>query len=428
MNRYKAEMWDNMQHIMERYNDHMTHSHFEFDVHLDFENLKKAIEIAVNKSPVLKSKFHKNLLKSEWREDADFSIDDVVKLVSAPSEKALEVSEAFLVKKIDECKEIQIRVLLVRHENGDMLNFLKNHMVMDGADIKCFVYYIARVYSDLEKGGSGNLPFKSGRRDEGQLYKDFSPEEKERVEKLISYSKKQKDRIQFPYEASGKESRTPSIERLVVDADTFLKLKARGKELGYTVNDLIVACFYRATYKVSTIEQGQSLGVPCMIDLRKYIKDGQSEGLTNLTSMIVCHIGEDIGADIFETLAKVKKSMDELKKNYPGLHGIPLLRKVFKYAPFSLAKFLIGTFFKNPLMGISNIGIVRPEDLMFNGVSPTYQYMTGSIKYPPYIQLALTTYKNEITFTIASYMTDNDRKKVGEFFEAYLNEIRTFIA
>ncbi|MDD4316575.1 MAG: WS/DGAT domain-containing protein [Clostridia bacterium] len=420
---YKAELWDKMQHIMERYNDHMAHCCLEFDGMLDFGALKKAVQHACNRIPLFKCVFSYGFFKAQWLENKDFSIDDTVSL--AETEQPEKLSQEFLTQKLDE-RQRQLKVLLVRSGGRDTLNIVLNHMIMDGADIKQFVALIAAAYTDIMKGGAGKVPFKSGRRDEAQILEGFSAEERKKVERLLSYSKKAKHKISFPYESISKKETKPFIERLIVPSDLFLKSKEKASRAGYTVNDLVVACFYRALYSFMDIDVSKSLGLPCMVDLRKYMQGGDSLGATNLTSMVVCNIGSDIGKDIFETLEKVNTAMSSLKRDYPGLYGLPLLRGVFKYVPYALAKFLIGTFFKNPLIGISNIGVVKQETLNFNGRTPSYLYFTGSIKYAPYYQLALTTYKNEMTFSTAVYGTEKDRQGVKLLFEHMQREFYNF--
>ena len=51
MKYYKAELWDKMQHIMERYNDHMVHCHLEFDNALDYEALKRRLTAPLSLFP-----------------------------------------------------------------------------------------------------------------------------------------------------------------------------------------------------------------------------------------------------------------------------------------------------------------------------------------------------------------------------------------
>ena len=53
----KVEMWDKMQHIMARYNDHMVHVLARFEGELDAPIIKKAFELAINKVKILKSVF-----------------------------------------------------------------------------------------------------------------------------------------------------------------------------------------------------------------------------------------------------------------------------------------------------------------------------------------------------------------------------------
>ncbi|MGI6523101.1 MAG: WS/DGAT domain-containing protein [Christensenellales bacterium] len=425
MQHYKAEMWDKMQHTMEKYNDHMIHCYLEFETELDFEALKKAFFNAVLKIPVLRSRYEWNFFRARWTQRY-FNIKDCVKLLEVKSNPERPCQE-FLTQKLDERKE-QIKALVVRHKGKDTLNILINHMVMDGADAKLTVKLIADSYTDILNGGSGDIPFKNGIRDDRQIFSAFDKKEKERVQKLISYSKKSKDKICFPFEKPFEtyQNLKPFIKKMIISEEDFLRAKKRLKELNYTVNDLVVACFYRAIHAVADIPPNKALGVPCMVDLRRYMPNKESLGVTNLTSMIVCNIGKDIGGDIFETIEKVKEDMDGLKSNYPGLHGLPLLRFAFSFMPYAVGKFLVGTFFKNPLLGISNIGLIKESCVNFNGHSPTYLYYTGSIKYPPYYQLALTTYKNQITFTTALYGTDKDRKTAKELLEKIKSEFIKF--
>lgn len=421
-----AEMWDKMQHIMARYNDHMIHIYARFDAALDTALLKKAFAIAAEKIPVLRSKFALGLTEPRWELIEDFTIDSVFTFAELQTDLPAYAEEK-LLSIIDETKGAQFRVWQIRHQGADTLAILLNHMCMDGGDTKVFLYYVAKVYNDLVGGGEGDLPLKNGSRSAMQIYKSLPPEDYEKAMKLISYSKKQKAKISFPFAPSTKKDRYPRINKLVINEETFLKLKARCKQKGVSLNDVILAAFFRSAHRVIDIKPGETLGIPNMIDLRRYMENGESEGICNLTSMVVSNLGEDIGRDIFETVEKAKKSMDELKGYYPGLHGLPLLKKVLDIVPYPLARFLIGTFFKNPLIGISNIGILDEKKFAFHGANAVDAYMTGSVKYPPYMQLALSTFRNTVTHTIAVYGTDADHKMFTEFFGFYREELEAFI-
>ncbi|MDR3185204.1 MAG: hypothetical protein LBU04_00070 [Christensenellaceae bacterium] len=423
---YKAEMWDKMQDIMSRYNDHMTHGYLQFDSHLDKDILKKALSISVDKFPLFKTKYYSGLFRATWKSLRHYNFEDCYQFVETEG-VLLEVCEKFLVTVIDETKGPQVKFLHARCAEKDALAILINHQCMDGADLRIYYKSIAEIYNDLLNNGNGDIYVKNGSRSEMQIYDQFTPKQLEEIEGLISYSKKQKHKIAFPFEKSRKSARIAKINKLVINASEFAKLRTNGKKLGVSVNDIVLGAFYRVATLMIKLPQGATLGLPNMINMRRYIKGGESAGFCNLTSMSVVNLNGVIGDDIFETIARCKNSMDALKSDYMGLHGWSLLRTVQKLIPHGIAKILIGTFFKNPLIGLSNIGIIDHESLVFGNArleAPTY--MTGSIKYPPYMQLALTTLYNEVTFTIAIKATEKDHKMFEEFFLHFGEELRKF--
>lgn len=420
-----VEMWDKMQHIMSRYNDHMIHICARFDAMLNTALLKKAFALAIEKVKILRSVFVWGFGEPQWKEINNFDIGDVFGYIEA-KDNPTELAEKLLLGIIEETKEAQIKIWQIRCGGRDTIAVLLNHMCFDGADTKVFLYYAADIYNDLVRGGNGDLPIKQGSRSAMQIYKSLTPEQRAEAMKLISYSKKQKAKISYPFADSKAKDRYPKINKLIVGRAAFAKLKANCKAFGVSINDVVLAAFFRATLRMIAIEQGVTLGIPNMIDLRRYMAGGESEGLCNLTSMVVSSIGGDIGGDIFETVHKAKASMDSLKGYYPGLHGLPLLKGVLDILPYPIAKFLIGTFFKNPLIGVSNIGIIDDKKFAFSGVTAEDVYMTGSVKYPPYMQLALSTFRNVITHTVAVYGTDTDHEMFAKMLAYYSQELDAF--
>lgn len=424
----KAEMWDRMQHVMERYNDHMIHGYFRYDGQFDIGVLRKAVALFIDKVPVLRSVYKAHFFDAYWRVVENPDMEKIVQFEEVTDADA--AAHAFLTRKIDECKETQLYIKIFRQDGKDTFAILFNHMCMDGGDFKEMMAVLSALYNDILAGGDGSsVNIKTGTRSERQLFREFSKEENEKYSKLLSYSKKQKDKIKFPYSDMKRKNLKPAIMLAKLGKEEMAAAKAAGKARGITVNTMLFTCFFRAVHRLIDIGKDQALGVPCMVDLRtRYISSGKSEGFCNLTSMVVPNIGSDIGETLLDTAALLSESFAELfkKDNFPGLHGLILLDKVFEIAPYKIAKFLIGTFFKNPLIGISNIGIIDEKGVTFGGMAPVDAWMTGSIKYPPYIQLSTTTYRGEMTFQIASYVNDEDKKTVDKFYGYLLDEFRQF--
>ena len=77
---------------------------------------------------------------------------------------------------------------------------------------------------------------------------------------------------------------------------------------------------------------------------------------------------------------------------------------------------------------MSNIGVLDPNKLGLSGLSLVDGFMTGAVKYKPYMQLALTSLNGELTMTIAIRGNEKDREGVKKFFDIIHKNINTFIS
>lgn len=71
----------------------------------------------------------------------------------------------------------------------------------------------------------------------------------------------------------------------------------------------------------------------------------------------------------------------------------------------------------------THIGVLEKEKLVFGDTAPADAFLTGSIKEPPTLQLAASTFGGEITFTVNLRGTARDKEKINGFFKAFLKEL-----
>ena len=76
---------------------------------------------------------------------------------------------------------------------------------------------------------------------------------------------------------------------------------------------------------------------------------------------------------------------------------------------------------------MSNIGLLPEELLTFGNAKPVDGFMTGAVKYKPFMQLAMTTLNDELTMTIAIKGNEADKEKVEVFFDLIERNIEDFI-
>lgn len=418
--RSRAELWDQMHLFFQQYNDHQLHCVLYFSGLLDFDCIKKAVLMTMRILPELSSRYVEGRGRPYW-EKIDPIADEIVTLADTDSTQG-EI-DSFLTGETDTFKGPQLRVRVVRSAEKDALCILMNHMICDGAGFKEYLYLLARVYTQVKKDPAFEPACKAvGSRSTGQIVRQISLPDKIKAWFMPNAQPKQNSQLAFPL--SGDAGAAPYILTYKLNCEQFLKLKQYGKKQAATMNDVVLAAFIRALFKTVDVKNGARITVPCIMDLRRYLPDKKAEAICNLTSTILCDVEFKSGESFDETVAKVKRVMDKQKSQYPGLKALLLLELVFKLFPYRTAKKLIGRYFVNPLISLSNIGIIDENRLVFDTMQPEDAFITGAIKYYPYFLLALSSFRDSITFTVGLRGTEKDRRRVEGFFGLLEHEFK----
>ncbi|MDE6551317.1 MAG: hypothetical protein K2M44_07480 [Clostridia bacterium] len=424
--RLKAQMWDKMQYLFRNYYDRMLHVRIDFDGMLDIAALKAAYMYMLERVPVLHSRYHNNFIKPYWSVKK-IDIDSVVTLKQySDMAKAARAADEALVREIPAQFDAQIKVTIIRCGGKDILVQLLNHMCMDGGDTKSFIKTLSQVYTEILDGRNPDVPVKTGDRSHWQLYTGFDEEKRKIAKGLYKNVSRVKDKIKFPFVKGGELKPHVVVKRL--DEETFDKLKAYAKSIGATVNDIILAAYIRELYKATSMDKDKPLGVPCMVDLRRYIDIKDSYGYSNHVGFMISHV-DRLDDDAKATALKVKRNSDENKADpYMGLYALPLLNLAYAVFPQFIAEIAISIGYDNPYTGLSNIGLIADDEADFGALKPLDLYITGAIKKKPYMQLSLYTFRKIITFTIAVTCSDEDRRIISSFLDGMLNELYNIIA
>lgn len=423
MKKLKAEIWDKVQFIFRNYYDRMVHGAMYFNGTIDINFLRKSLFYIVKKYPVLRASFKSNPINPYWKVNDDINEGEMVKHVIC-EDLQKSVCEA-LAKEIDYKAKLQFEVVLHYSQNKSAISVIVNHMCMDGADFKYFLGKIAEGYNLLAEGKDiKELELKDGTRCYKQLYKDMSEEEAKKAKGLYVNVSRTGIKSKFAF-----SDETNCITRFNFDkftADELSRMKAKGKEVNATVNDILITAFARAISKQLVSKDGR-LAITNMKNLRHNIKNGQSENMTNLTGFMPCVL-ENVNGSFEEVLSEVCRITAKAKDDkYCGLYGLPLMALAFRLFPFSIAELAIKIGYENPLIGMSNIGIISEEITDYKGVECFDAFMTGATKFKPYIQLTSTTFKGVPTLCIAQKCGEEDDKKIKQLLADTRKELVDFL-
>ena len=421
--RLNAELWDKMHYLFRDFNDRMVHLELHYDFEIDLEALKTVLICFFEKAPVLHSRFVDNKVSPYW-EVMPYRIEDVVTVKHTDNVEA--DIDRFLTQYIPPESDLQMKVGVFYYEGKTALCMVENHMCMDGGDFKYFIRSFCKAYSEYVENGVTPLHLREGTRSYEAVYSDFSKAQ-EKMARNLYRNVCAKDTHKFPLTES-REGDSSFIARRKISEDTFLKLKSVGKSRGATVNDMLVAAYFYSLYELAGYGHDESVTISCAIDLRRHLKDDDGQGVTNHTAFMQCNIPER-GRDIFETLQYVINSSNLFKKDkFMGLYGLPLLKFAYKILPHSASEEIIKIGYSNPLLAMSNIGILDHKALALASNEPVDGFMTGAVKYKPYVLLSATSMRNVITMSMCVRGNEDDKKIVECFFDIFEKSLEKLIS
>ncbi len=419
-----AELWDKMHYLFRDFNDRMVHVELRYDYEINIEALKTVLVCFFEKAPVLHSSFTDNRISPYWTIQ-DYKIDDVL-TVKEVSEDALddEIND-FLVQYIPPDASIQMKVAVFNHSGKSVLCVVENHMCMDGGDLKYFMKALCSNYNKFVEQGISPVDLKTGTRSYESVYEGFTAGEKKMAKNLYK-NVNSKDTHGFPFTPDNILDKS-FIARRKISAEKFDRIRATGKTHGATINDMLLTAYFYSLYELAGFDKNESISISCAIDLRRHIKDASGQGITNHTAWMQCRVPER-GTTILDTLNYVVHSSNQFKEDrFIGLHGLPLLSFGYKVMPLAASEEVIKIGYANPLLAMSNIGILEVDKLALEGNEPTDGFMSGAVKYKPYALLSVTSVRKELTLSMCCRGNDEDKKLIDRFFDLMVKNIDELI-
>lgn len=108
-----------------------------------------------------------------------------------------------------------------------------------------------------------------------------------------------------------------------------------------------------------------------------------------------------------------------------GLYGLPLLKFGYGILPQTAAEGVIKLGYSNPLLAMSNIGVLDSEGYSLCGNAPTDGFMTGAVKYKPYALVSATSLNGVLTLSMCVRGNDEDKRIVERFFDLMERNLQT---
>lgn len=375
------------------------------DGRLDFDRLVKAVRLSVDAEPVLGCRFVEGN-PPYWKRLEN--IDEVMfcSLEEVPDPNT--AVQRFLESPLDMDNDPKIKVKLIRSDEYDIVGIKANHACCDGTGIKEYVQLVSDIYSRLDGSGEAFVPIpsKRGRRDQDRLFKSLGITDPDSL--WIPGSDILIPTWAFPWRQG--TSSTTRIAACRILPDQVDALSSYAKSRGATINDLILAAYYRAMLKMGQPVYGVPMGINLTIDLRRYLPDNKAEALRNFSGSVNAWLSMVENESFGETLSRVVYMMNDIKRGYPGLQsaiGLERLEKIsFKdvLAYYQVTARIGKNRTKCPVYygnrsipSLSNIGILSKQLIKIGEVTVSDYYIIPPVVSAPGLLLVSNTYNGIMT-------------------------------
>ena len=416
--KFKAETFDKLQHLFQiyKFNDRHLHCIIDFENKLDFKLLTKAVRATIEVVPIIGCRYVEDKKAPFWETVPCIKSEDLILVTSSKSE-----FDNFITSETNLFIGPQLKLCVLQGEQNSMA-VIMNHMICDAAGFKQYLYLLCDIYSELSKNQNYKSTYKLlGSRSLDRVLNTLT--KKEKIKALLLQNKESNKDCGYVFPMSAIGDIWPFIVTTTIERDSFLFIKEYCKTRKVTINDVVLAAYYRVLYKTLDIKENNPITVPIMIDMRRYLRDKEIDGLCNLASSAGTNLEHD-SKDSFETtVRKISESIKAKKDNFLGINAFMKMSLLYKILSYSQAKKLLKKGFKNPHIAMTNIGILDSKKLYFSGNTIKSAYMCGSIKYPPYFQLAVSSFDNTMTFSVNLYGDKQDKKNFEKFLEELKSEL-----
>lgn len=417
--KFKTEAGDQTQYLTHEFNDNTIRFIVTYSGHIHGQTLQKAAEMLVRRIVVLHSSFHVNVLGTKWIVNEEYAADDftVIKKVSA---NVLDAAKEAALHAISYSDTVQIRCYLFYNESESALVFLVGHMCADGRDALYLLQKLIEIYHVLDAGGTGEeVLLKNGNRSIEQCCTDPDMLSID-LQKIKSENL---NGIKSSYSYCTQEAGEPRLMECTIPANNIAF--CRGLVEGSTVNDVILAAYFRAYVRQMHLTEDTPVGIATMMDLRKYISDGHSDGVTNLSAPLNIDLPEGIGTDYRHTLYKVVKQTSAAKNNHgAGLDLLLVLKKFYQLVPFPLAIHLGRKVYRDMSIGLTNLGGIKRSSLNLSGCQADTFIFAGPMKKKPALQLSASGMDKAVCLCIVSVCTSQDQVQLEELLRLTGAEIK----
>ena len=437
LQRYPLPFSDQGMYVMRGFADAQIDLVLRAQGRFDYPRLCRALRLFFDAEPVAGCRLVPGWWRGWWVRRAD--LDEIAPWQLIETEDPEGALGAALQTQVHCSSDPLIHLWLIRGE-ADTLVLKVSHVLADAGGVKDAAYRISELYralkADPEYRPEPNLSTRSLR----QLLPHLGLRGiwGAWVQGLRNAFGTLRGGLRWSFpsrwpERLGLGAEAGDLRQLVVPlagpgaGDRFQALKAWGKARGATLNDLVMAAYFRALRRLGAAEA--RLRATTTADLRlHHLPEGRAPAVCNLSGFNYLDIGRELGASFEETVAKVSAETRRKKAGSIGLGDPAAIAVWAKTFPFAIAGWLAHQLCKTlprttPHPPLTNMGPIDASRLDFGELEFDWAYTAVPILFPPLVGFGLSGFKETLTLTAGFCASGIEEAQVREFLESMVAEL-----
>ena len=419
----KAGGGERGQYILRAFNDNTVRFVLNYPGIVDVDLLRAATRAVVESVDVLHGTFFTEGIGAHWKLNENVDESNYFLYVETAGDPAVTANSLSLLPVYSEDK-VQIHCTLVQGEGRSSVVVRMSHLVVDGGDGKYLLAKLAEAYNLIAKTGSADtLKVKTGSRAPEKVYDTVSREDMKKLQKSSPSSTNIRSFYPYPNEETGRN-------RLVmakIPADVMNAARKKAKGVGASVNDLMMAATYHAYGKMDSVDPAQPMSINSTMDLRRHCKDGESEGLCNMSGSFMTVLEHGTVGSFGETLATVAEQTAKVKANpLAGLEGMPIVHSLARNMPIGILLEIMGKVYGTAPVGVTNLGNLKCADFALGGIVPDGGVFGGPLKKKPGMQISVISFDGACVLAVAVQCTDEDAAVLQKTLDDMVAEITAY--
>jgi len=398
----------------------------EFAAPLDRGRLFRAFRLLLDAEPVLGCRLVPHWRRPYW-EPVEPSARRVLEVARSRSDY-----EAFKRRPLDLAHRPPIRACLLGSEAGDRLLLKIDHRATDAGGLLEVAAMVSRIYDRLADDRAYRPePNREGSRSMWQVLRRLPLRAHLRIladffRTTAAYLWRRRT-LTLALPSGGADGPTCHVSR-TIPAEQARRIAEFGRNRGATINDVMLAAFFRALARVGGHDGRAQLRAVTTVSHRRYLPGGLGEAITNLCGMEYPNLGTELGGDLDATVERVRAITRRRKAGYPGLSDYVGLAPLFAVGiPQALMMRVAGALIRQGTRAggiphsLSNVGRIDPAAVSFDGLAPVGARILPGSSRPPHLFTCLSGYAGKLF--LAASVFEPQRELVERFFDRILAEL-----